>query len=54
MKKYKWHKTNDVIVCEVDGKDSIEEFKNYAKMCVEMEEAGWKPYGWKDKEDLNF
>lgn len=52
-KEYKWHKENDIIVCVVGGKNSIEQFKNYARMIVEMEKSGWKPYGWKLKE-LNF
>jgi hypothetical protein len=52
--KYKWVKENDVIVCEVDGRDDFERFRNYAKMVVEMREAGWKPYKWSDKEKIDF
>jgi hypothetical protein len=53
-KSYKWVKAEDVIVCVVDGVTPLEEFKNYAKMVVEMTQAGWKPYKWKYNKGLKF
>lgn len=52
--KYKWHKENDVIVCEVDGLNPSDQFRNYVKMVVEMTEAGWEPYEWTYDKKLNF